>query len=96
MSWGSRAFACIVAAYTTAVGVVLAVEIGNRGFTISDIYFVPVVAGTAIGVFLTFKRPSNRMGLLLTLMRFSYVKRPWCGWLVGVVCLGSWCGRRCR
>lgn len=65
MRWGSRVFASIVAAYTLAVGGVLAVEVTDRGFIISDMYFLPVLAGTVIGVFLTFKRPDNRMGPLL-------------------------------
>ena len=73
MRWVSRAFAVLVAVYTMAILVVLVTDIGNRGFATDDIYFVPAVTGTAIGVFLTFKLPENRMGPLLTAMSATLV-----------------------
>ncbi len=69
-----RVFALFVAVYAVAVLVFL-VFTGDdvAGFTANDIYFVPAVTGTAVGVFLTLKLPENRMGLLMLVMAATLV-----------------------
>jgi hypothetical protein len=68
-----RVFAVFVAVYAAAVLVFLVAHGFEVGFTANDIYFVPVVTGTAVGVFLSFKLPDNRMGLLMTVMSATLV-----------------------
>lgn len=68
-----RGFAVFVALYALAVLIFLVFGDEAPGFTSNDIYFVPAATGTAIGVFLTFKVPENRMGLLMLVMSAALV-----------------------
>lgn len=68
-----RVFAVFVAVYALAVLVFLVSTDSEVGFTANDIYFVPALTGTAVGVFLSFKLPENRMGLLMTVMSATLV-----------------------
>lgn len=69
-----RVFAVLVAVYALAVLVFLVSSgSGPAGFTTNDIFSVPAITGTAVGVFLTFKIPENRMGLLMTVMSATLV-----------------------
>lgn len=64
----------MVAVYALAVLVFLVSSgSGPAGFTTNDIFSVPAITGTAVGVFLTFKIPENRMGLLMTVMSATLV-----------------------
>lgn len=71
--WLARAYAVLVAFYTAAVLVVLIWNITVNGFTSDTIYFFPAVTGTAVGVYLTLKVPTNRMGLLMCVMSATLV-----------------------
>ncbi|HWB88516.1 MAG TPA: hypothetical protein VG872_04830 [Acidimicrobiia bacterium] len=73
MITGRRVFAGLVVLYTLAVVVILVVRIGAEGFRSDDIFVIPAVTGTAVGVYLTLKVTDNRMGPLMAVMSVSLV-----------------------
>ena len=70
MRW-SKILAIALVVYTVVVlGLlvyVVIVEFFGR-LVSEDIYFIPVIAGTVVGALVAFKRPDNRMGLLMTVI----------------------------
>lgn len=68
-----KVYAALVAVYTVTVLVFLVSKISATGLTTNDLYFVPAITGTAVGVYLTFRVPENRMGLLMTIMSGALV-----------------------
>lgn len=70
MRW-SKILAIALVLYTVVVlGLLVYVVIVDfSGRLVSeDIYFIPVIAGTIVGAFIAFKRPENRMGLLMSVI----------------------------
>lgn len=67
----SKVLALGVVVYTAAVLVLVLVQ--GTFVPGEDIYFIPVLAGTVIGAFLTFRRPDNRIGTLMSVMTASLV-----------------------
>lgn len=84
--WSKVLAAGLVLYSIVVVGLLVFVVIGESGGRLvsEDIYFIPVIVGTIVGAFLSFKRPDNRMGLLMTVMAaalltldVSNVMVPW-------------------
>jgi hypothetical protein len=68
-----RVIAILVVSYTIVVLVTLVSQLGDTGLTANEIYFIPALTGTAVGIYLTLRVPENRMGLLMTVMSLSLI-----------------------
>jgi hypothetical protein len=68
-----RVIAVLVLIYTIVVLVMLVSQLGETGLTANEIYFIPALTGTAVGIYLTLRVPENRMGMLMTVMSLSLV-----------------------
>lgn len=66
-----KVFSALIVLFTSAVLVIM--MLGDTALTSDSVFFVPAIAGTAIGVYLTLRVPDSRMGPLMTVMAAALV-----------------------